>query len=86
MIHTLLAVASILATGCVPRAQLVADLDRYGYAIVGDGPVDGGQLLVEIYVDESGNWLAVLTRAADQLACIKASGTDWRTEPTGEAA
>lgn len=86
MIHALLMVASVLTVGCVPRAQLVADLDRHGYAVVGDGPVEGGHLLVEIYVDDAGNWLAVLTRAVDQLACIKASGTGWRTEPAGDSA
>jgi hypothetical protein len=86
MIHAFIILAASVGSGCAPHEQLFEQLGRAGYAVIGAGPIGGGQLLMEIYVDEAGNWVAVLTSAADRLSCVKAMGTDWRSSATGEAA
>jgi len=79
------ALAAALA-GCAPHATMVDGLARSGYAIDAQGIVAGGELLIEIFVDETGNWVAVLSRASDELACIKAAGSDWMARPSGRPA
>lgn len=72
-------VAAALA-GCAPHDTMTEALERSGYAIGAQGIVAGGALLIEIFVDDAGNWVAVLSRASDELACIKAAGSDWAVQ------
>jgi hypothetical protein len=85
MISTIVLLAAGSAYGCAPHELILETLERSGYAVVGAGPAASGRLLIEIYADEAGNWVAVLTRAADRLSCVQAIGTDWRSSAIGEA-
>lgn len=86
MMPTLLLLAAMSLQGCAPHGEIVRQLDESGYSAAAAGVAAEGALLLEIFVDETGNWIAVLTRAGDRLACVKAAGSGWTMRAPGVSA
>jgi hypothetical protein len=82
MIELLLAATASIAA-CAEYEEIVARLDGSGYAIAAQGIAEDGALLFEIFVDNDGDWVALLTRASDRFSCIKAIGSDWAAPQSG---
>lgn len=85
MLDSLL-LAAILMHGCAPHQEIVERLDDSGYSAIAGGVIEDGVLLLEIFVDDAGDWVVLLTRASDRFACVKATGTGWITRETGNPA
>ena len=62
---------------CGPHDAIVEQLQvKYGEERTGVG-LGGPDALVELYVSQGGTWTMIVTRASG-LACLAASGEDWR--------
>jgi len=82
MLELLIASTAPVAA-CAQHDEIVGRLDGSGYEVAAQGTVEDGVLLLEIFVDNDGDWVALLTRASDQLSCVKAVGSGWAVPQSG---
>lgn len=75
--------AVVSLSGCGPHQEIADRLKDSGYSMIAGGLIEGGVLFFEVYVDEAGDWVALLTRASDRLSCVKAAGSDWAGPQSG---
>ena len=63
---------------CAPRAQVVSVLSMHHKEEIRGGGLQGEVAWFEIWTDaDKGSWTILMSRA-DGMACVMASGTDWR--------
>jgi hypothetical protein len=86
MMLDLFPLVAMSTEGCAPHQEIAERLDQSGYAVVAKGLIEGGNLLLEIFVDDAGDWVALLTRAGDRFSCVKAAGSNWSTPSSGAPA
>jgi hypothetical protein len=83
MMLTHLLLAAVSLSGCGPHQEISDRLEDSGYSMIAGGLVGDGALLFEIYADEAGDWVALLTRASDRISCIKIVGSGWAARQSG---
>ena len=66
---------------CLPRSNAIEQLSKqFKEKAIGRGLNNDGNIMLELYVSESGSWTVMLTNTKN-VACLVASGESWTIIP-----